>query len=362
VAAGAPDASLLNSQPIAGPVVVAVRGPSRSGKTALCERLTRALGADGLKVAWVKRTHHPVDLPEKSSARVWQAGTGATLLHADDRVLITVPPRGREVHELVAALPGDIDLVLLETHEPEAVPTVLSTRLAPAPGEQVLGTWEFMAEDAAAARLLPVIRSLLPANPALDRAFRAALKLHGGHGCAGLVLGTRLALAGASTLGIEVPDTRKRLLVVAETDRCAVDGIQAVTGCRPGKRTLRLVDYGKLAATFYDEWAGVAVRVAARGDLRERVGARGEGRHAIQRLAYATWPIADLFTIAEVPFTLDQNDRPGPPRSRVICTGCGEEVSDGRHRDTEDGPRCRPCLSAHETSPRSAEEWIDEGS
>lgn len=330
-------------QTIAGPIVIAVRGPSHSGKTAMCERLGVSLKGQGLRVAWLKRTHHIVDVPLKASDRIWTAGSDATVLRAEDRLVVTLPPGEGTAADMMAALPGDIDVVLVETHQPVNYPTVLSNRLEPDESEVVLGRWDLYSEDAAVDRVVPLILQDLPADRELDLAFRAALRLHGGHGCAGLVLGTRLALAGAAALGVPVPDTKKRLIVVSETDRCAVDGIQGVTGCRPGKRTLRLLDYGKLAATFLDEQSGRAVRVATRGDLRERVGAAGEGRHAVQRAAYASWPTGDLFTVAEVSLSLSQYDRPGPPRSRAICAACHEEVSDGRHTETEIGPLCRPC-------------------
>lgn len=328
---------------VTGPVTLAVRGPSRSGKTALCERLVDALGEQGLLVAWVKRTHHAVDTPGKASDRIWARSPAATLLRADDRLLVTSAPPSTAAADIMAALPIPVDVVLLETHEPEAFPTVLSNQLEPVPGEQLVARWGFRDELPAVAPALAAIAAMLPEDREFDFALRRAIQFHGGHGCAGLVLGTRLALAGARALGVEVPDKRKRLISVAETDRCAVDGIQAVTGCRPGKRTLRILDYGKLAATFLDEHTGTAIRVASRGDLRERVGARGEDRHDVQRNAYATWSDQDLFTIDTVDFALSQFDRPGPPRSRVLCMACGEEVSDGRHLLTENGPVCRPC-------------------
>lgn len=337
---------LVSDSPLTGPVTFAVRGPSHSGKTAMCERLVSALSGDGLKVAWLKRTHHLVDAPGKASDRIWLRGPAVTALRSADRLLLTLPPGSANPRDMAANLPEDIDVVLLETHEPEPFPTLLSDQLEPTTGEAVIGHWSLYEEDSAVAAALPAIRERLPRDHELDLAMRRALRLHGGHGCAGLVLGTRLALAGAAALGVPVPDTQKRLIVISETDRCAVDGIQAVTGCRPGKRTLRLLDFGKLAASFLDEHTGRSVRAAARGDLRERVGASGEGRHEIQRAAYATWPIEDLFTVTETAITLSQFDRPGPPRSRVLCVGCGEEVSDGRHLDTESGPRCRPCASA----------------
>jgi formylmethanofuran dehydrogenase subunit E len=174
------------------------------------------------------------------------------------------------------------------------------------------------------------------------------MEIHGGHPCAGLILGTRLALWGAAALGVDVPDRKKRLIVTVETDRCAVDAIQAVTGCRPGKRTLRLLDYGKLAATFVDQWSGDAVRVAARGDLRAEVfgGHDGEERHEAQRMAYLSLPPDQLFDLRRAPAAISQFDLPGPPRRRVICSACGEEVSDGREVATESGSRCRPCAAA----------------
>ena len=60
----------------------------------------------------------------------------------------------------------------------------------------------------------------------------------------------------------------KRLVVLVEIDRCATDAIQALTGVSLGKRTLKHVDYGKMAATFVDTASGRAVRVAAREDAR----------------------------------------------------------------------------------------------
>ncbi len=331
---------------LTGPVVIGVRGPSRSGKTALCERLITALSSYGLRTGWVKRTHHLVDSPGKASDRVWKTGPAATALRASDRLQVTLPPGSTCPDDIIKSMPADLDVVLVETHERVDYPTILSDLLDAAAEEKVIGRWSLFSEDASVVATLPHVLSQLPADHALDRALRAAIQLHGGHGCAGLILGTRLAMTGAAALGIDVPDREKRLIVVSETERCAVDGIQAVTGCRPGKRTLRLLDYGKLAATFLDERSGRAVRVATRGDLRERVGATGTDRYAIQRAAYASWPAADLFTVKEVSFALSPYDRPGPPVERVICVTCAEEVADGRHIEAGSGPQCRPCWAA----------------
>ena len=79
-----------------------------------------------------------------------------------------------------------------------------------------------------------------------------SVKTHG-HLCPGQVLGVRLALLGLRLIGITDPKgkDRKRFLVFVEIDRCATDAIQSVTGASLGKRSLKFVDYGIMAATFY---------------------------------------------------------------------------------------------------------------
>src|SRR3954464_5280052 len=92
-----------------------------------------------------------------------------------------------------------------------------------------------------------------------------------GHLCAGQVLGVRMAMLGMRLLGIEDPQgkDRKRLVTFVEIDRCATDAIMVVTGCRPGKRALKLKDFGKMAATFVDVSNGTAFRIAALESSKE---------------------------------------------------------------------------------------------
>lgn len=328
------------------PLVVCVRGPSRSGKSTLCRELIRLLQADGVRVAYLKRSHHALDLPGKASARVWEAAPAAMAIRARDRVQLTLPPADDAPASLLEVLPPDIDLALLETHSPEDFPTLLAAGQPETEGEALLGRWSLATVEDDAPRLASLLRKLLPLDRSLERALRRAVQLHGGHGCAGLILGTRLALEGARALDLCLPDRQKRLVVSVEIDRCAADAIQAVTGCRPGRRTLRILDYGKLAATFTDLQTDTAVRLATRGNLRERAAelARpGEDRHAAQRRVYRELGPGELFTVETVSARIDAADLPGPPRRRVCCARCAEEVSDGREIETEAGTLCRPC-------------------
>src|SRR5678816_2280536 len=98
----------------------------------------------------------------------------------------------------------------------------------------------------------------------IDILLKECERLHG-HMCAGQLLGTRMALLGCKMIGIDDPRgaDRKKLIVWVEIDRCMTDAISAVTGVRLGKRTLKYVDYGKVAATFLNTETKRAVRIVA---------------------------------------------------------------------------------------------------
>src|SRR5436853_5843802 len=103
----------------------------------------------------------------------------------------------------------------------------------------------------------------MPLN-SIDELLKEAELAHG-HLCAGQVLGVRMAMLGLEKLGIEDPrgKDRKRLITYVEIDRCATDAISVVTGCRVGKRALKVLDWGKMAATFVDLESNRAFRISA---------------------------------------------------------------------------------------------------
>jgi formylmethanofuran dehydrogenase subunit E len=145
-----------------------------------------------------------------------------------------------------------------------------------------------------------------------------------------------------------------------EIDRCAADAIQAVTGCKLGKRTLKYKDYGKLAATFVNVDTGEAVRVAAREDARdaawryapegvskpEGVGKpEGVSKKEAQLHAYQVMPAEELFIVTRVIVDVPACDMPGHPVSRVICDVCGEGVNDRREVIRDGLTMCIPCAN-----------------
>lgn len=179
-----------------------------------------------------------------------------------------------------------------------------------------------------------------------DDYLEMATTMHRGCACPGQVLGTRMALLGCRLLGIHPPDEEKRLFVFVEMDRCFADAVAAVSGCRLGKRTLKHLDYGKAACTFYDERTGRAVRVLARDDARDRVMLYAEPqmeKYEAQVHAYRVMPDEELFVVQEVLVQIAPEDRPGRPINRVTCDRCGEGINDRREVVRDGHILCRAC-------------------
>ena len=187
----------------------------------------------------------------------------------------------------------------------------------------------------------------------MERLLADAEKAHG-HLCAGQVLGVRMAMLGCARLGIEEPRgrDRKRLVTFVEIDRCATDAIGVVTGCRLGKRALKIRDWGKMAATFIDLADGRAIRIAATESSKQR--ARDmypeiENKNQQQMHAYREMPNADLFTEQWVSAPLDAKEFPGYKGERIRCAECGEGIS--YERWVERGGR-KLCLGCAEPAAR----------
>ncbi len=169
-----------------------------------------------------------------------------------------------------------------------------------------------------------------------------------GHLCPGQVLGVKMSLLGLRETGINDPkgQDRKSLIVFIEMDRCAADAVQSVTGCSLGHRTMKFMDYGKMAVTFLNLRTGRAVRVVAREDTRQKAKERfpaAAGSSVGQVEAYRTMTDAELFAVMEVRIGMRPEDMPGRPVGRVRCGGCGEYVQDRREVVREGKILCRSC-------------------
>ena len=184
---------------------------------------------------------------------------------------------------------------------------------------------------------------------ALDQLLREC-EAHHGHMCAGQLLGARMAMLGCSVVGVDDPRgiDRKKLIVWVEIDRCMADAVSAVTGVRLGKRSLKFVDYGKVAATFLNTSTNEAVRIVARESSRQLADTRYPeiaNKRDRQFRTYSEASDDELFVTQRVKVDLNEMDLPGSPRSRVMCGECGEGVNDGREIEFGAGQvRCRACV------------------
>ncbi len=169
-----------------------------------------------------------------------------------------------------------------------------------------------------------------------------------GHLCPGQVIGVRMAMLGLELIGLENPrETReiKKLLVYVEIDRCATDAVSYVTGVTLGRRSLKFVDNGIMAATFLNLETGKAFRILSTEearDLADRYAPHIEDRRARQLEAYKVMPLSELFRISEVRVRPPVSDMPGPSRFKAVCERCGTTVRDKREI-VKDEVLCRAC-------------------
>ena len=186
-----------------------------------------------------------------------------------------------------------------------------------------------------------------------------------GHLCPGQVVGVRMAILGCKLIGLDEPTRRdqiKKLIVYVEMDRCTADAVAHVTGVKLGRRSLKFMDYGIMAATFLNLETKKAFRVISTEEARSLtpVYAPETGQKSAQQLeAYKRMPDSVLFRVQQVEVALDEFDLPGPTRSKIVCDQCGQVVRD--HREIiKDGRRlCKPCAAGGYFSNAREINWPD---
>jgi formylmethanofuran dehydrogenase subunit E len=166
------------------------------------------------------------------------------------------------------------------------------------------------------------------------------------HLCPRQVLGARMGLYAGELLGLDLPRGDKRLLAISETDGCAVDGLIAATGCRVGSRTLRILDFGKVAATFIDTHTEQAVRLAPNPlarSLAPEYAPVARNDWMAMLVGYQRMPVEKLLCFKQVHLNLSLKDVVSKPGRKSRCELCGEEIINGRELVREDSVLCRSC-------------------
>ncbi len=175
------------------------------------------------------------------------------------------------------------------------------------------------------------------------------------HLCPRQVLGVRMGLCGLQVLGLvdenyqpQFRNIRKRLLTFVETDGCGADGIVAAVDCHVGKRTLRVEDYGKMAATLVDRHTKRCIRISPRPESRELAEIyvpQAKSRWHAYLEAYQIIPDDELLHVQEVTLTKSISAIISRPGVRTTCTTCGEEVMNERELAVNGRVLCQPCAN-----------------
>lgn len=190
-----------------------------------------------------------------------------------------------------------------------------------------------------------------------------AIEFHG-HTCPGLAIGIRLSELAMEHLDIHNADAK---VCVAETDMCALDAVQFLTGCTFGKGNLVHRDYGKSGFTFFNRDSKRGFRALFREEFRNSDPRRnkmmelmkkvssGEADESekkqcleykegsIQRIMDAE--LKQLFTVKEIS---EPPVRPAKILQSIKCESCDEMTMESRIRRFDGRYLCIPCFMEHE--------------
>jgi formylmethanofuran dehydrogenase subunit E len=179
----------------------------------------------------------------------------------------------------------------------------------------------------------------------MDELLERSAEMHH-HLCPRQVLGVRMGMLAGRWLDLDLPQADKRLFVFMETDGCTSDGVSVATGAWVGRRTMRMVDFGKVAATFVDTESGEAVRIHPHPGSRQRAitaAPEASDRWHAQLVGYQRLQDHELLIAEPVELTVDLAELISHDGARAVCTRCGEEISNQRELVRGGGVLCRAC-------------------
>lgn len=178
-----------------------------------------------------------------------------------------------------------------------------------------------------------------------------------GHMCPGLAIGIRVAEQALLEMGERPGD--EEVVAIVETDNCAVDAIQYITGCTFGKGNLIHLDYGKNAFRFIRRSDGKAIRIIVKPDVIKPPNAEaGKPQNSASESAVSdaekqqclrmqrvdmilSIPLNDLLEIQKISPDI-------PPRARIFnsvaCERCGEKTMEPRLRLLNGKAYCPECF------------------
>jgi formylmethanofuran dehydrogenase subunit E len=137
-------------------------------------------------------------------------------------------------------------------------------------------------------------------------------------------------------------------------DGCGMDGVAVATGCDVGRRTLRVLDFGKMAAMLVDSQSGQAVRVTPHPDARRTAPSyalAAQSRWHVYLEAYQVMADEELMVVEPVQLRQPLEAIISRAGVRVNCQMCGEEVINEREVVQDGRILCRPCAGERYYTP-----------
>jgi formylmethanofuran dehydrogenase subunit E len=186
-----------------------------------------------------------------------------------------------------------------------------------------------------------------------------------GHLCPGQVVGVRMAMLGCRLIGLDELtriDQIKKLIVFVEMDRCAGDAVAHVTGVKLGRRSLKFMDYGIMAASFLNLETNTAFRVISTEEARDLAPVYAPEipeKYPQQLEAYKRMPDSVLFRVQKVRVDMSEYDLPGPTRKKISCSRCGQVIRDNREVVQNGHILCKPCAQGAYFSETEEIAWPD---
>lgn len=194
--------------------------------------------------------------------------------------------------------------------------------------------------------------------PAIDEETIERIVSFHGHMCPGLAMGIQVSAIALREIGPHAQD--EEVVAAVETDMCAVDAIQFLTGCTFGKGNLVHRDHGKNVYTFWRRSDGRAVRIAGRpaawgrdpeheelfkkvrlGTASDAERERFQELHVARAQAILETPPEELFEVREV---RDVVPRKARIHASIVCADCGEGTMETRIRRFGGRELCPECF------------------
>lgn len=163
------------------------------------------------------------------------------------------------------------------------------------------------------------------------------VKFHG-HSCAGTALGYKVGELVSERFGRSGDE---EIVAIVENDSCSIDAVQCMTGCTFGKGNLIFRDHGKHVYTFLNRDTGEGIRIALKKTIdqlmsEEKVSDRAELTEKILKM-----DPHNLFEVEEVSADIPKR---ATIYNSVLCSECGEPVSEHRARIKNGNIVCIPCF------------------